>query len=72
MTGTPRAFSEKKIGDKSLNTSPLKEQLWENTVKTFTYDLGLNVNYATFPSQNPCSDKKLKVLQSTFLHGKAA
>ena len=72
MTGTPRAFSEKKIWDKSLNTASLKEQLWENTMKTFTYDLGLNVNYATCPLQNPCSDKKLKALQSSFLHGKAA
>ena len=61
----------------SLNTASLKDQLWENTVKMSTCDLGLNVNYMICPLPNPCSDKP-KALQSdvsfifTFLHGKAA
>ena len=44
IIGTPIAFCGKKIWNKLLNTASLKDQLWENTVKMSTCDLGLNVN----------------------------
>ena len=44
IIGTPIAFRGKKIWNKLLNTASLKDQLWENTVKMSTCDLGLNVN----------------------------
>lgn len=53
VTETPRAFTEKTPGDKSLNTASWKAQSWENTVNIYGCDLGLNINYTICHLKNP-------------------
>lgn len=51
--GTPGALPKKKIWNKSLNTASLKDESWENIIYICIYNLGLHINYASCPLQNP-------------------